>query len=232
MLGSFIGPLINAGAGLLGAAMAPKPNPGAEFKDTFRAKMRMGQKFGISKLVMAGVPPGISQPADNSVGQAVANMGADIGNAVQRHIMTADQKAAQVLQLENAAAQNELLKAQTRNINMRTVREAVPPRPPAMAISSPALPSIPGSRMEPPGMTTHMRMFGKDVPINTGFSDAASAENRWGETISDWIYGPMVGAADLYNLSATPGKGQGSYVPPNRGEVWRKRRSYRSGGSF
>lgn len=229
MLGSLIGPIINAGAGLLGAAMAPDYNPAKDFKQVFKAKMKMGDRFGISKLIMAGVPPGISQPQDNSVGQAVANMGADIGNAISRH-MTRDQKVAQTLQLENAAAQNELIKAQTRNINMRTVREAVPPRPPAMAV--PGLGPL-GQRMEPPSQTTHGVVGGVRTPFHPGMMDAASAENRWGETISDWGYGPLVALADLYYWSQQPGMNPAAsdqYVPLDRSKLFMGSSS--TGGGF
>jgi len=230
MLGSILGSVINAGAGLLGAAMAPQPRPREEFRKVFNEKMAMGQQHGISKLVMAGTPVPVSQPADNSVGQAVANMGADIGNAVSRH-MSAPQKAAQAIALDNAAAQNELIKAQTRSINMRTAREAIPPRPPVLAM--PGMTNVPGHRMEPPSMTTHVRAGGVDLPVNPSMSDAATFENRYGETISDWFVGPAVGISDLYGWSTMPSGNparSNTYVPLDRSRP--HRRGYRSGGYF
>jgi len=188
MLGSILGSVINAGAGLLGAAMAPQPRPREDFRKVFNEKMAMGQQHGISKLVMAGTPVPLSQPADNAVGQAVANMGADIGNVVSR-AMTAPQKQAQAIALENAAAQNELIKAQTRSINMRTIRESVPPRPPVMTGVPAHRGPLPPPRIEPPASTTHLQWGGKNYPIPPGYSDTATATNVIGEG-ADFLWGP------------------------------------------
>lgn len=193
MLGSIIGSVINAGAGLLGSALAPKPNYKAAardaFKGEFNARMGAAEKYGISKLIMAGAPSAGGHPVQvgNPVGEALANMGADLGNAINRH-MTEQQRAAQQLALEKAASENELVKAQTRNINMRTIREATPPRPPNMAgVPTP----LPKPIVEPPRTTSHLQWGGKDLVMPPGYSDTATATNVGGESM-DWTWGPAL----------------------------------------
>lgn len=230
MLGSIIGSVINAGAGLLGSALAPKPDYKAAardaFKGEFNARMGAAEKYGISKLVMAGVPAagGHPIPVGNDIGQAVANMGADIGGAVARHMDTT-QRQAQQLALDKLAAENELVKAQTRSVNMRTIREATPPRPIGAGLPGWQPIPVPGHRMEKPAQTTMLNMGGTTIFPSPAWSDTANFENRYGETVSDWLVGPLVFGTDMY-ANAPVGWG---YAPARTGGA---RPDYRTGGSF
>lgn len=218
MLGSIIGSVISSGAGLLGGLLAPKPDYKAAardaFKGEFNARMGAAQKYGISKLVMAGAPAvgGSPMPVGNPIGQAISDMGADVGRAVQANL---NQPERQILraQLDKLGSENELVKAQARNINLRTIREATPPMP---------TPGVFGHRMEPPAMTTHIRGGGYNIPASTNWSDADTYERRYGETVSDWLVGPMIFADDMvrprFGYQAPP------RVPYNS--------RYSTGGSF
>lgn len=220
MLGSILGSVISAGAGLLGASMAPKPTPGKDFKKVFNAKMAMGQKYGISKLVMAGTPSPLVQPQDNSIGNAIADMGASVGRAVQAN-MSEPERAIARATLDKIGSENELLKAQARNINLRTIREATPPMP---------VPTLMKERLEPPARTTHVNVGGYSLPMNPGWSDAATIENRYGETVSDWLYGPSVLAADSWYNAPVQWSTQGA--GPGGSRSSRGGYPYRTGGGF
>lgn len=218
-----LGDIISAGAGLIGGLLAPKPDPARDFRQVFKSRMKMGDKYGISKLVMAGVPAPISTPQDNTIGQAVADMGAGVGRAVQANLNQTERAIARA-QLDKVQSESELVKAQARNINLRTIREASPPVP---------TPSVFGHRMEPPAMTTHVRGGGYNLPTSTAWSDAATFENRYGETISDWLVGPAIGVTDLYKWSTAPSGNAGArdtYRPLDRSRPHKPR--YYSGGYF
>lgn len=257
MLGSILGPLISGGLGLLGSAMQGSPNykkiANQTFKGDFNARMSMGERYGISKLVMAGVPPVSPAPTavGGGIGEAMANMGQDISRAVSNIASPLERQVAAET-LKKARSENELIQAQTRSINVRTAQAVAPPPPGG---------PIPTEVMKPV-RTTGGNYAGVGIPFDPGTSDAQVWQNRYGDLWEN-IFGTANLARDLYtnramiynemrDLGSTywptiqpyvapwgidyqdldPAWRRGNYVPLDRSYPHRRKRSYSTGGGF
>lgn len=191
MLGAILGPLISGGMNLLGGLMAKQPNykkiANETFKGEFNARMGAAQKYGISKLVMAGAPAPAAPSAQafNPIGEGLAAMGQDISRAVQNFSSPFERQIAAET-LKKARSENELVQAQTRSINVRTAQQIAPPPP-----------QIP-TEVQPPVRTTGVNILGQGFPFDPGTSDSAVIENRHGDLVQE-LYGLGVLGADLYH---------------------------------
>lgn len=233
MLGGVLGPLISGGMGLLGASMQKPVDLGDQFKDQFKAKMKMGEKYGISKLVMAGAPASY-MPSDNSVGAAVADMGQDISRAVQNGGSAMERMIAAET-LKKARSENELIQAQTRSINVRTAQQAVPARPGGMDQF--------GNLIQPPVAIPYTNIFGDKVTAPAGATSAQTIADQYGDFAQE-IYGMGRLAQDAYRFYQPQLESMGSsawdYVKPWLGSndvgigyvPIRQGSQYYTGGSF
>jgi len=125
------GSIISAGASLAGGLLANKgqksvnsQNVDMQYdfaKNGLGWKIEDAKKYNIHPLAAIGAPtvmPNAYSVGGNSVGDAVRDMGQDLGRAAQSY-MTRDQRKAKqtldTLTLERAALQNDLLRAQVVN---------------------------------------------------------------------------------------------------------------------
>lgn len=156
-----LGPIIAAGASLGGALLNSKATKDANAQSAALAQqnMEMQQEFAqkglrwkiddafsradkvhpIYSLGSAGAafsPVSASFTADTSVGNAIGAIGQNLGRAVhststQGERVDAFTKAAQVLQLEKGALENDVLRTQLASENARLRQAATPPFPSA-----------------------------------------------------------------------------------------------------
>lgn len=169
------GSLISAGASLLGGLFGKGPSIGKQVHSQNAAKMEDAAKYGISKLAMLGAPVSISAP-QNVMGPALADMGQNIGRAVDSKITSGDRALKQLL-LQKAALDNDLVRAQIRAMNAETLTKTAAPAPPVRL--SPE--GLPAQEVIAPQRTSHLvDPTGKPMPTGPG-SDAQTAEGRYGE---------------------------------------------------
>lgn len=193
MLGAILGPLISGGMNLLGGLMAKQPNykkiANQTFKGEFNARMGAAEKYGISKLVMAGAPAPAAPSAQvfNPVGEGLAAMGQDISRAVSNFASPFERQIAAET-LKKARSENELVQAQTRSINVRTAQSIAPPPPPGGMIDSEVM---------KPVRTTGGNFAGEGIPFDPGTSDAQVWQNRYGDLWEN-VFGTANLARDAY----------------------------------
>lgn len=139
-----LGALIGAGASLLGGIMGNKANEKAgkqnaalqrEFaQNSVQWKVEDSKKAGIHPLYGIGaqtITPQASFVGDTSLPTALADVGQNIGSAIDR-TRTAPQKlnavaqTAQALELERAGLQNDFLRTQIAEAKARTIGPAFP----------------------------------------------------------------------------------------------------------
>lgn len=129
--GALISGASNLLGGLFGGNSAKKQSPGDAFRSEFKQRMAMGEKYGISKLVMAGMSPAggwSGSVGEPSMGQTLSNMGQDIGRAVAARASQPERDLQRLL-LEKAGLENEYLRSQIASVNSRTLRESAPSLP-------------------------------------------------------------------------------------------------------
>lgn len=175
-------------------------------------------------------------PADNSMGNAVASAGQDIGRAVnatatQGQRATAFTAAAQAISLEKGQLENELLKQQLASQNARLRQNATPPSPigadpyliDGQSSSGPAfkdkqgerIPSAPGAPQQEHGSISDIGF----ARTKTGWAPVPSKDVK--ERIEDM---PLNELMWLYRNNILPTLGVRD-PPPNkllhRDQVWR-----------
>lgn len=190
------GALINAGSSLIGNLLGPSPQGiGDQVREQINAKMKMAEKWGISRLVMLGAPASVAPPQQvGGIGDTIASMGADIGRAVASQ-QTQPERLVQGLLLKKAGLENELLESQIRSINLRTMREAAPPRPVVVDPRTGLIPEKVTQAQRVPGVN----MFGVPIEANPNFSDAGTATQRWGESeLMETLLNLVIGGGDAY----------------------------------
>lgn len=156
-----LGPIISAGANIIGGLLNSKATKDANAQSAALAQqnMEMQKEFAqqglrwkiddafsrahkvhpIYSLGSAGAafsPVSASFTADTSIGNAVAAAGQNIGRAVHSTATQAERvdsftKAAQALSLEKGALENEVLRTQLASENARLRQAATPPFPSA-----------------------------------------------------------------------------------------------------
>jgi len=156
-------------------------------------KVKDAKRSGIHPLYALGAQTHSFSPVQ--VGETnFANIGQDLGRAAGA-ALSADTKAdvttkAAALSLENQGLQNEMLRAQIRQLNNKA---QVPPPPQAIG--------DPKHKLTDPELMTGLKFGGASIQIDPNFSNMQSFEDRYGEDnpISKYVIGPSIVGADLYN---------------------------------
>lgn len=218
-----IGPLIAAGAsilgGVLGASSAKKAQQAEyerqkEFAQSgIQWKVQDAEKAGIHPLYAMGAQTTTYQPT--SVGGTdfgIPDAGQNIGRAIDSTRNAPAQEAALRLtaaQIDGVNLDNELKKTQLAsavalaNQNQTSLpspfdQRQIPGQGNTPVISESGIPLMHDAKT--PQFTSNLRLFGKDWAPNPGFSDAQSFEDRYGE-MSDYTFGPAIAASDyFYNM--------------------------------
>lgn len=192
---AWLGPAISAGASLIGGLMNSKATDKAnqQAQQHAAAQMKMQQDFaqhgikwkvddardaGIHPLYALGAntvsysPVSVGNTPNTSMGNALSAAGQDISRAVSAGTSPAGRvretaEAMNALQLENAALNNDMLRAQIAKLNAQ-----VPP----------PVPAVPGSLKEGKlDDATPLMIGGDKMSPNLGWSDGQTFEDRWGE---------------------------------------------------
>lgn len=209
-----IGPIIAAGANILGGLMnrsaAKDANQAAlahaqsqyehqkEFgQNAIQWKVTDAKRAGIHPLYALGAntvsysPVTVGHTPDN-FGSSLAAAGQDISRAVSagaspKGRLSETAEAMSVLQLENASLQNEMLKSQIARLNAQT---------------PPPMPAVPGLLKEGKlDDATPLMASGSKISPDLGWSDGQTFEDRWGEWGGS-AAGLAVMAADLLKAGA------------------------------
>lgn len=181
------GALISAGSSLaskLFGDSGPDPkktSPGDAFHSEFSQRMKMAERFGISKLVMAGAPAssgwsGSVGGGEPSWGDTFASMGQDLGRAVAAKA-SAPERQLQALLLDKAGLENEFLRTQIASVKMRTLRESAPalPIPDRSGGRLPVAHPMLGQEAENHYSDIGGNIFGGAALVN----DSDAAANQW-----------------------------------------------------
>lgn len=138
-----LGALISAGAGLVGnligsnaaddAAQQAWDRQKTAMKNQIQWRVQDAVKAGIHPLAALGVNPASGPPAAQigaDWGGSMAQMGQDIGRAIESGMAPEDQSAAQLmrLQLERGSLENDLLRSQIASQRMRNMQQVAPGR--------------------------------------------------------------------------------------------------------
>lgn len=254
-----LGSLISAGAGLVGGLLNRSAAKDANAQQAFLAAENIRQQREFAKqgltwkiddafrnadrvhpIYSMGAsgptfsPVSASFTADNSIGNAVASAGQDIGRAVNATATssqraTAFTQAAQKLSLEKGALENELLRAELASKNGRLRQAAMPPFPgdnyliPGQSGSPVSVKDKPLERiaahpdakhMEPGAITDvgHARTSGGLFPVPSGDAKERMEDNWYQETMHFLRNNLLPAISPAFN---DPPK-----VKPKEGHVW------------
>lgn len=221
-----LGELLGAGASILGGIMGNKANAKAaeqqyqhqkEFAQSgIQWKVKDAEAAGIHPLYALGAntvsysPQSVGGPDFSFLGQTGQNLGRAIDAT---RSMPAKLEALSLttahLQNEGLAIDNETKKLRlasaARLANQTQLTPGVPspfdrvaPNGIAGQGNSPHLP--PEHAIRDPQFTKNLRFGGRDIAPDPSQSDAQTFEDRYGETVSDWIVGPYNAYRDFqYN---------------------------------
>lgn len=237
-----IGSIISAGASLIGGMLnrdAAK-DAAAQNREMAEKNIKMQQDFaqhgikwkvddakdaGIHPVYALGAPTtsfspiSFSATADNSMGNALAAAGQDVGRAINttRTAQERDSvytKAAVALSLEKGALENEVLRSQLARIKQQNsppmASQAIVPNDPAPF----AVPEDKKAEERPPLM-----IFGKRWMTNPNTSPMAAWEQQYGDDgWASWVLPPVLATNDLgYNIYRRwPKPGQRNWLPSQK----------------
>lgn len=218
MFGSILGSLIGAGASLFGASKAEKEaKKNRKLQEdamhhSIQYKVEDAQRSGVHPLYAIGAPTFSPTPVMSGAGDMLASAGQDIGRAVSASMTpeqksTAFQKSLQVLQLERAGLENELLRSQIAKIH----QPGTPPSAPGGAAF------IPGQ-----GSNPEFDVAGVKFSPRKGMTPNEVVQAQYGEP-ADWLYYPELASAYLGAAFRAGVKPFGKYGPTI---------SYRSGKKY
>lgn len=224
-----IGELISAGTSLLGGLLNKSSADANRRSQEALAMQNMamqrefaqqGVRWRVADARAAGVHPlfalganthsfapvSVGGGSDTSMGDAVASAGQNIGRAVMSG-MTEDERAktaaADALTLEKAGLENELLRTQINSLKMKQLGPAMPSASSPGAIAGQGETVVP--RADKFKERPRLAIAGSEIQTNPGWSNAEDIENRYGESVSDWLYGPAVTMADLIHWAKVSG---------------------------
>lgn len=235
-----IGQIISAGASLIGGLfnkssadkaaeqnmMIARENQAMqrEFaQNGIRWKVEDAKAAGIHPVYAMGAPTtsfspiSFSATADNSVGNAIASMGQDIGGAINKTRTAPEKtdvftKAVQALTLEKGALENEVLRS-------RLAREKQTNSPPMPVMADkPApftVPEATKSEDRPPLM-----IFGSRWLTNPNTSPMKAWEDQYGdEGPASWVLPPLLATNDaIHNVRMRVNRSNREWGSPRRGE--------------
>jgi len=226
MLGALIGAGASIASSLLGKKSADKANEAAERQNAqnialqkefaqsgIQWKVQDAEKAGVHPLFALGANTTSFQP--QSIGSSlpdwsgIAEAGQNVGRAIDATRSTPASAMALALgkiQLEGAQLDNEFKKVQLASA-LRTnaigshpglpgpfTRSAIDGQASSGQTDDTLIPLMHAARE--PQFTPNIRGWGSDIAPNPNWSDAQTWEDRYGETISDWIVGPSIAFSD------------------------------------
>ena len=183
-------------------------------KKSIQWRVKDARAAGIHPIYALGAqafnPSPISISGDSPLASGLANMGQDIGRAVDAGLsrpQRAIQEATQMASLDLMKAQTEQIKGQTDAIRAQT-RASITGQGNAPALAE-LFKGLAPREAQPAKVTrTPWRMFGVDFEPSTQASDAQALEDRGGEMSGD-LLGPLIIMQDLAKkVGELPGIGQ------------------------
>lgn len=213
-----LGSLLSAGSSLIGGLLGNKAEKKEramqlEFaQNGIQWKVADAKKAGIHPLFALGAPTQSYSPiSTGSLGDAVSNMGQDLGraaDAVRKPVQKVDAYVAklQALQLERGSLENQLLRAQIINEN-RVPGQAIPFGAgqasviPGQSAGAPKV--LQNRRLVPDNPIDPQRTKGMNIGVgyktNPSFVDVQALEDRYGDNIFVNYGGALANAlADAY----------------------------------
>lgn len=204
----FLGSLVSAGSsligGLFGQSSAAKNNATQmqiaqqqmaaqrEFaQNGVQWKVEDAKRAGIHPLYALGAntvsysPVSVGTQADNSLGEGLKSAGQDLGRAISA---TADRelRALQLmgarLDVEKKGLENDVLRTSLAS-DMRKLSQPGNPPPIPFPVTDPRSPKVDQEKLQ-----NQIRLFGKTLLNDPYTSDAQTAENVFGEGVSDWLW--------------------------------------------
>lgn len=178
-----------------------------------RWKVEDARAAGVHPLFALGAnthsfsPVSVGGGSSHDVGDAISSAGQNIGRAVQAGMTAGERQksqAADLLTLERAGLENELLRTQI------LVLKKPPGQPPAMPTLGPSPAGFPVKtddiKQTPDDMPETARIYPMGIPMKTNknFSDAEKVENRYSNVVenisglvnlladAEYTYSPMV----------------------------------------
>lgn len=226
-----IGPIISAGAsligGLLGKSSADKAaaqnmqiaQQNMQMQEDFakrgiRWKVQDAKAAGIHPVYALGAPThsfspvSFSASADNSMGQAIASMGQDVGRAINATRTGKEREDAfgstvKALTLQKMGLENDLLASQISKLKAA-------PNPPMPDVGP--LPPIPEANKQ--GERPPLQLGGTRIQTDPLSSNMDEVSKRWGdEGLPQWAVAPYIMWRDLqrttnnglFNMDIRPG---------------------------
>lgn len=216
--------IISAGSSLLGGILGGNRADAAAEKQaqTQREFAQSGIQWKVKDAEAAGIHPLYALGAntvsyspvtvgDGGIGKGLSDASQDIGRAAKAALTHGDRDSVQskqvaALQLERAGLENELLRSQIAKERAQ-IGPAMPalnaggviPGQPATLTTAGGYPVKPDDIKQKPDTmpaTGIIRPAGVPLKTNKYLSDAQDVEDRYGETVSDWIIGPANLAVD------------------------------------
>lgn len=227
-----IGAAIGAGASLIGANMADRrAEQNAERNIAMQKEFaQQGIRWKVADAEAAGVHPLYALGAQThsfapvSVGSSnmaasLSSMGQNVGRAIhatstQPERASAYQEAAQTLQLDNMALQNQILASRLAGLRQT---QSAPPLPGGY----PATETPIDPKLEP---QNRLIIANDEIRANPGWSPAKVVEDQWGEGAAD-LYGIPKSLVDLWHHYVTTHPD----VAANRAVLERQHRARREG---
>lgn len=200
------GSLITAGSGLLGGIFGSSSTKKANAantrmqydfaKNSIQWKTEDAKRAGLHPLAALGAQgysPTIGVMADNQMGNALADAGASIGNAV------ANRTAAKLadLQLKGAAADIAVKEAQARYYNSQAVDQA---KTFPVNVNDFIQSSAAASTLDRNNQNQSLRFANMGIDTHKGTSNAGDFEERYGEILGS-IMGAGVAFADAISIA-------------------------------
>lgn len=219
------GSLVSAGSNLLGGILGGNRQDAAADKQAalqkefaqsgIQWKVKDAEAAGIHPLYALGANTVSYSPVsvgDGGIGKGLSDASQDLGRAAQAGLDHASRDKVATgrvaaLQLERAGLENELLRTQ-----IAKERSQIGPPLPSLATTA-AIPGQPATQLvtaggfpvkaddikqQPDTMPAAGIVRPGGIPLRTNkyLSDAQDVEDRYGETISDWVVGPFNLAVD------------------------------------
>lgn len=191
-LSALVGPLISGVTSLFGASKAEKEakkNRAMQqdaMENTIKYRVEDAQRAGVHPLYAIGAPTFTPSPITSGAGDLIASAGQDIGRAVSATMSGAEktsafEKSLQILQLDRAGLENELLRSQIAKLHQ-------PGTPP----------SAPGGQafIEGQGSNPVYDVAGVKFSPRKGMTPNEVLQSQYGEP-ADWLYYPELASAYL-----------------------------------
>lgn len=194
-------------------------------QDAIKAGIHPLYAMGANTVSYSPSTVGNVATPDTSMGSAVASAGQDISRAMsatqsQATRETQFTKSVQDLTLTKMGLENELLASQ-----IAKQRAQIGPPMPTLSTVGGFPVKTDDIKQAPDTMPAKAIIRPAGIPLNTNprFSDAQDVEDRYGETVSDWVVGPLNLLGDGYTTAIRrwPTNEQaGAYFKPKHNDAF------------